>query len=203
MFGCCNNLFSTGCRCNRCNRCNQCSGNNGSGFLPTPIPIFPPLTPVTPQPRQLRGLQIALNGSSGGSIASGATVPFNTLVADTISDAAFVPANGTITLGRAGSYLVNWWVGMGGISLSPEDEPESTSVSGDGNNDVAPAFGVALNGSTVSTAYAGAGAGQIFGTAIVNVTSVPSTLSLVNLSGSSVTYATAAGQAGLTVTALE
>lgn len=144
-------------------------------------PIFPPVTP--PPVRQLRGMQLSLVGSSAGSVAADACVPFDTV--DTNTTLGVTQSGGTVTIGRVGTYLVNWWVGV-------ENTQAAESVS----------FAVSVNASDVQTSSSDIGGGQIVGTAIVNVTSVPVTLQLVNRSASSVTYVTAGVQAGLTITQL-
>ena len=129
----------------------------------------------------LRGMQLSLTGSSAGSVATEGTVPFDTV--DFNNTVGVVSSHGTITIGKAGTYLVNWWVAM-------ENAQAAESLS----------FALSLNGIDVQTSYADIGGGQIYGTAIVNVTGVPATLTLVNTSSAAVTLVTAAKQAGLTVT---
>ena len=176
MFGCCNALFPSSCGFGSCCRC----GRNAP--LPTPIPPLPPM-PTPPSPPQLRGLQISLVGSSGETIARGASVPFDALNVNNTVGVGYTPSSGVINVGRAGTYLVNWWVAVA-------DEQTAEEI----------AFALSLNGSDVQTSYSDVGGGQIYGTAIVTVSSLPATLRLVNRSGDEVTLVTAAGQAGLTVT---
>ena len=176
MFGCCNTLFPSSCGFGSCCRC----GRNAP--LPTPIPPLPPM-PTPPSPPQLRGLQLSLVGSSAGTITHGASVPFDALNVNNTVGVGYTPSSGVINVGRAGTYLVNWWVAV--------ENAQAT----DGL-----AFALSLNGSDVQTSYSDIGGGQIYWTAIVPVSSVPATLSLVNRSGCEVTLVTAAGQAGLTVT---
>ena len=175
MFGCCNNLFSSTCRCAR-----SCGGSPVPAPTPIPVPI-----PTPPAPPQLRGMQLSLVGSSAGSVAHGACVPFDAVNSNNTIGVTYTPTSGVVNLSRTGTYLVNWWVGI-------ESNQSAESV----------AFALSLNGSDLATSYADLGGGQIVGTAIVNVTSIPATLSLVNRSGNEVTYVTAAGQAGLTITQL-
>ena len=197
MFGCCNNLFSNSCRCNRCNSCNRCNGN--TGVVPIPTPIFPPFPTPTPTPNpsvRLRGLQAALTDSAGDPVADGAAVPFNSLISDNTLGVTFLPGSGTFTFGRAGTYLVNWWMALGeGAAVSGAES--STAANG------ATAFSLTLNGTVVASAFAGAGAGQISGSALVTVSSVPSAMQLINDTGWGVTFAEGtARQAGVTVTQL-
>ena len=128
-------------------------------------------------------MQLSLTGSSAGSVAHGGNVPFDTVNANNALGVAYTLASGMITLSRAGTYLINWWVAL-------ENAQTAESL----------AFSLELNGNAVQTSYSDIGGGQIYGTAIVTVSSVPSTLSLKNVSGDAVTYVTAAGQAGITLT---
>ena len=159
------------------------------------MPIFPPLNPPTP-PARLRGTEVALTGSAGATIADGAPVPFNVLVSNNTLGVTFIPGSGSVTFGRAGTYLVNWWVALGEeIATQNGDQAKGANT--------ATAFSVKLNGSVVSSAYAGSGAAQISGSSLVTVSSVPSVMQLVNNTGCSLTFAAGtSGQAGLTVTQL-
>ena len=173
MFGCCNSFFSSLCGCNRC---------SGGGSIPPPIPSpFPPVTPA-PAP-QLRGMQLSLVGSSAGSVASEASVAFDTVNSNNALGVSYTSGSGQIVIGRTGTYLVNWW-----IAVENAQTAETISVA------------LKLNGTPVQTSYSDIGGGQIYGSAIVNVSSISSTLTLVNCSGCEITLATAAGQGGLTLT---
>ena len=130
-------------------------------------------------------MQLSLVGSSAGTVAHGANVAFDALDSNNTLSVSYTPGSGSIIIGRTGTYLVNWWVAM-------ENAQSTESV----------AFALSLNGSDVATSYSDIGGGQIYGTAIVNVSSIPSTLSLINRSGNDVSLVTAAGQGGLTLTQL-
>ena len=130
-------------------------------------------------------MQLSLVGSSAGSVASGASVAFDTVDCNNALGVTYTAGSGQIAIGRTGTYLVNWWVAI-------ENAQGAESV----------AFALSLNGSDLATSYSDTGGGQIYGTAIVNVTSIPATLTLVNRSGDAVTLATAAGQGSLTLTQL-
>ena len=133
----------------------------------------------------LRGMQLSLVGSSGGSVAHGAGVAFDTVDSNNTLGVSYTSGSGSVNVGRTGTYLVNWWVAI-------ENAQTAEMV----------AFALSLNGSDVATSYSDVGGGQIYGTAIVNVSSIPATLSLINRSGAAVTLATAGEQAGLTLTQL-
>lgn len=169
MFGCCNSLFSSCCRCGQ--RC----GN------PPPVPIYPPVVP--PAPPQLRGMQISLTGSSAGSVAQGGCVPFDTVDSNNTLGVSTTPGSGMITISRAGTYLVNWW-----IATENAQSAETMTIE------------LSLNGAVVQTSCSDIGGGQVYGTAIVRVSSLPSVLKLTNVSGDAVTLVTADQQAGMTIT---
>ena len=188
MFGCCNFLFSS---CSRCQRC------NGGGVSPIPTPLPLPPAPAPTQNLRLRGLEATLTAGSGGTVANGFPIPFNNLVSNNAIGASFV--TGAITLSKPGTYLVNWWV-----ATEVEEEVEAT---GDQTAKVGQAgtqlsFSAALNGSIVSGSYAPCGAGQVSGSTLVSVQTTPSTLQIVNSSGSNVLLAETTVQAGVTVTQL-
>ena len=191
MFGCCNNLFSNSCRCNRCNSSNRCNGNTTVVSIPTPI--FPPVTP----PQRLRGLEATLTGGSGGTVANGFPIPFNNLVSNNAIGASFV--TGAITLTRPGTYLVNWWVATA-TTQNPEETGDQAATTGQSASEVS--FSAALNGTPVSGSYAPCGTGQLNGSTLVTVQNSPSTLQIVNSSGENVLLATTSVQAGVTVTQL-
>lgn len=149
--------------------------------VPTPvIPVFPPITPETPP--MLRGMQLALKGSSAGAVQDGAAVAFDTVESNDLLGVSCAAGSGNVILNHTGTYLVNWWVAV-------ENAQTAETLS----------FALELNGAPVQTTYSDIGGGQIFGTAVVQVSAIGSTLTLVNTSGSAVTYVTAAGQAGMTL----
>lgn len=194
MFGCCNNLFSSTCRCTRCNT--SCGGN----VTPLPTPIFPPvIPPVNPPvtPPQLRGLEATLTAGSGGTVANGFPIPFNNLVSNNVLGASFV--TGAINLTRSGTYLVNWWVAteIGETDAASQGQTEPT-----GDAEPQLSFSAALNGDIVSGSYAPYGTGQVGGSTFVTVQNAPATLQIVNSSGSNVLLAETTAQAGVTVTQL-
>jgi len=130
-------------------------------------------------------MQLSLVGSSAGSVGNGDCVAFDTINANNTLGVSYKAGSGIITLNSTGTYLVNWWIAI-------ENAQSAESL----------AFALSLNGGDVQTSYSDIGGGQIYGTAIVTVNSISSTLSLVNRSGEAVTLVTAAGQGGLTLTQL-
>ena len=173
MFGCCGNLF---CRCGGCAPC----------FRPvspvTPPPFFPPVTPPS-APRQLRGMQLSLRNHSAGTVASGGTILYDSVDSNSLLGVSYTSGSGAVTFSRTGNYLVNWWVSV--------ENTQAAEIL---------AFALQVNGTNVQVSYSDNGGGQVFGTAIVNVSSVGTVLELVNESGSAVTFATASKQSGMTIT---
>ncbi|HCU56355.1 MAG TPA: hypothetical protein DIC18_03355 [Clostridiales bacterium] len=195
MFGCCNSLFSSSCRCRRCNGC----GNSCGGITPMPIPVPTPIpTPPSPTPiPRLRGLEATLTAGSGGTVANGFPIPFNNLVSNNAIGANFV--TGAVTLTRPGTYLVNWWVATDIDEPNAATKDQAATVRQAGRQI---SFSVALNGSIVSGSYAPCWAGQVNGSSLVTVQSTPATLQIVNSSGQNVLLAQTTAQAGMTITQL-
>lgn len=190
MFGCCNTLFPSCCRCRQC----------GNPQPPVPAPFFPPLPPTPPTPTpKLRGLEATFTAGSGATVADGFPIPFNELVSNNAIGASF--ATGSITLTLPGTYLVHWWVALD-PTLPPAVEKSGQAAQA-GQTATEIGFAASLNGEILSGAYAPCGTGQISGSALVTVTSSPSTLQIVNDSGENVTLAEIpTAQAGVTVTQL-
>lgn len=134
-------------------------------------------------PPAFRGMQLALKGSSAGTVADDASVPFDTIESNDLLGVSCATGSGNVILNHTGTYLVNWWVAV-------ENAQTAETLS----------FALELNGTPVQTSYSDIGGGQIFGTAVVQVGAIGSTLTLVNASGCAVTYVTATGQAGMTLT---
>ncbi|GEM_PF-2319945 len=186
MFGCCNSLLGSSCRC-ACQR--RCLGGGGSPTFPNPFPpVNPPVTPPV-QPARLRGTEVLLTGASGGTLANGFPIPFNNLVSNNALGVTFTTSS--VTIARSGTYLVNWWVAL--------EEPVEVENAAAGQN-AGIAFSATLNGSVVSTSYAPGGTDQFSGTALVTVTNTPATLQIINNSGCNVVFGEAGAQAGMTVT---
>ncbi len=116
------------------------------------------------------------------TLLSGDPVPFN-IAPISSGSISYVPGSGEIIISEAGYYLVNWWVATDGAETSP-------TVTID----------LELDGVLVSQASSPIVSGQVGGTAIVEVTTVPATLSLVNNMVETIFIPATLTQAGLTVT---
>lgn len=130
----------------------------------------------------LLGIETSLTGSSAGSIADDAPIAFDTVDLNNANGISYSATSGTYTFQNAGTYLVNWWVAL-------QCTQTVTQI----------AFAVSVNGTDVSAAYADVGDGQVSGTALIQITSAPATVQLLNVSGGAVTLAAVAEQAGATI----
>ncbi len=132
----------------------------------------------------LSGVQVQLQGSSGGSVADSANVLFDVNLNSVSPNIAYAPATGVFTITEAGTYYISWWVITDGAEAETNVEFTIETSTGGAISAVSPA-------PTVTT--------QLSGNALITVTTVPTTFSLVNNSGATVTYGTGAVQADLTV----
>lgn len=136
-------------------------------------------------PTELEGIQVELTDAGGGVIADGQNVLFNTVLNDQSNNISYNPGTGEFIITRPGNYVVSWWT-------APDGAEAATSVS----------FAVAVNGVPYSTASSPIVSVQMSATALVTVTTVPATISLVNVTGAGVFVPTIPVQAGMVITAL-
>lgn len=127
------------------------------------------------------GIQAELVGAGGGTIPDGTNVLFDTLN-NQGSSISYNPATGLFTITSRGDYNVAWWVATDGAG-------PATSVS----------FAVEVNGVPYSTASSPIVSGQLSGDALVSITMVPATISLVNVTGDDVFVPTIPVQAGIVI----
>lgn len=116
------------------------------------------------------------------TLASGAVVPFDN-IREAKGDIFYTPGSGVFTVGEPGYYLVNWWVATAGAS-------PAVNVN----------FDLLLNGIIRSQASSPNLTGQVVGTALIRVSGVPSTISLINDTGAAVTIPQTPFQADITIT---
>ena len=133
---------------------------------------------------QLSGIQYQLIGASATTVANNANVLFNSLINNTTnSGIIYNEPTGTFTITQPGNYYVSWWVNTDGAEAS-------TTVQ----------FSVVVNGTSVAASSpAPIVTTQLNGTALITVTNVPVTLSLVNTTGAPVTYGTSTIQANIVI----
>lgn len=108
-------------------------------------------------------------GAAGGTIATGATVIFDTVLNDQSLNISYGVGTGIFTVTAPGNYYVTWWVDTDGAE-------EATTVS----------FGISLNGGPGILGSSPIVSGQLNGSALVTVGAVPATIELVNATGDNV-----------------
>jgi hypothetical protein len=129
------------------------------------------------------GVQAQLDDAGGAVLANGSDVAFNTVINDQSTDITYNPVSGDFIITKPGNYLVSWWFATDGAG-------PATSVS----------FAVEVNGVPYSTASSPIVSGQLSGTALVTVTSTPTVITLVNVTGETVFIPTTPVQSGFVIT---
>ncbi len=163
-----------------CHRHFDCCHNNYC--CPPPFPPFPPFPPIPPI-NFVDALQVQLQGSSGGTIANGANVIFDTTILDATDDITYNSVTGVFTINRPGLYKIDWWVDTGGAG-------ELTNV----------LFSLQSGLTSISASSPAALTTlQLYGQGLIEVSTVPTTFSLVNTTGTTVTYGTSTIQADLII----
>ena len=114
----------------------------------------------------MRGIQVNLINSGDGTIDDNGTVIFDTVVNNQSTSVSYNSTTGEFTINQVGNYYVSWWVAVNGAA-------SATTIS----------FGVSLDSSAPIIASSAIVSDQLSGIALVSVTTAPSTLILVNLSG--------------------
>lgn len=130
----------------------------------------------------LKGVEVQLQGSSGGTIDNAANIVFDTVINDQSATIGYNLATGEFIITEAGNYYLDWWVATDGSAGS-----------------VTITFSVMVNGSTVSSGNSPLLTGQITGNALITVDTVPATITLVNETGVTVFLPVIDVQANMTV----
>ena len=149
---------------------NYCSCH---GHYPTPEANEPaPANPENPANGTpvLRGLQAQL--TTGGTLAPGAAIPFNTVPVSDAPAITYFPSSGQFMVNEPGLYKIDY-----SVNLTSADAAAPVSL------------GVNLNGTTVASSDTVVATGKASGEALVNVTTVPSNISIANAGAAPVTYA--------------
>jgi len=125
-----------------------------------------------------------LQESSGGTIATGTNVLFDTVINAPSANISYNAGVGMFFINNPGNYYISWWVNTDGAEAE-------TSVS----------FGVrVVSGPTILSASPSSIVTlQLNGSALLTVTTVPTVFNLFNNSGATVNYGTSAIQANLTI----
>lgn len=131
----------------------------------------------------LTGIQAQLVGAGGTTIADGSNVIFDSVLNNQSGSISYSGATGTFTVTAPGNYYVDWWVGTDGAG-------PSTNVS----------FAIDVNGVNYSEASSPIVSGQLSGEALVTVTTVPTQITLVNVTGQGVFVPTTPVQANIVIT---
>lgn len=131
----------------------------------------------------LAGVQAQLIGSASATLANGANVVFNTLLNTTSPSITYAAGTGIFTISAPSTYLVTWWVSVDGT-----DGPATV------------AFALRLNGTTDIPSTLPAVTGQINGSALITVGTVPTTAALVNTTGAAILFGAVPVQANIVFT---
>lgn len=166
----------------------MCCFNNCCNFNCCPPQHCPHVTPYPPLPPITEAaLQVQLQNSSEGTVANTANVIFDTTILNTSTTAiAYDDTTGIFTINRPGKYLINWWINADGAE-------QATSIVFRVETGV---IAIAASSLTPSVNL------QLYGQALIDVTTVPTTFSLVNRTGATVTYGTSLVQGDLVITRL-
>ncbi|MPW27237.1 hypothetical protein GC105_15825 [Alkalibaculum sp. M08DMB] len=165
-------------------------------YIPVPIPgpagppgAAGPVGPVGPAgppgpALALSGIQTQLTGAPATIIADGANVIFDTTINNPSPNIVYDNATGNFTINEPGNYLINWWIAVDGAGASIE-VIFTVEVAG----------GPSISAASVppNTSL------QLSGDALISITTVPSTLSLVNNTGEDVFLANNIVQANMTI----
>jgi len=132
----------------------------------------------------LSGLQVQLQESSGGTVANGTNVLFDTTINAPSANITYNAGVGTFFINQPGNYYISWWVNTDGAEIQ-------TSVS----------FGIrVVSGPTILASSPDPLVTlQLSGSALLTVTTTPTIFNLFNNSGATVNYGTSAIQANLTI----
>lgn len=186
---CCNEDFDRDCDCSCCRRRGPTGPTGATGATGVTGPTGPTgatgatgVTGATGATLALSGIQVELINGTNRLITNTAIIVFDTILNNRSSDISYNSSTGLFTLTKTGNYYVSWWVTTDGSSLSP-------TVT----------FALAVNGIPVSQGSSPIVTGQVAGTALITITSTPSTVSLINVSGDTVLLADTPIQANLDI----
>ncbi|MFU0833516.1 MAG: Collagen-like protein [Oscillospiraceae bacterium] len=195
------------CGCH--NRCICCFGPTGPTGAQGPTGPMGPTGPTGPQglqgptgpqgqqgptgptgPRGPRGPKEALAGihaqminHNSNTLEDNANVLFDSLLNTSSPSITYDSNTGIFTISETGTYLVNWWVAVAGTA-----------------GPAAIAFALRLNDSTDIPSAMPIVSGQLSGSALLTIGTAPSTLCLVNTTGSAVLYGDLPVQANIVIT---
>lgn len=134
-------------------------------------------------PTQIEGIQAELVGAGGGIIGNGDNVIFDTVLNDQSDNISYDTTTGEFTITAPGNYNVAWWT-------APDGAGPATNIS----------FAVAVNGVNYSIASSPIVSVQLAADALVTVDTVPTIITLVNVTGEDVFVPSIPVQAGIVIT---
>ena len=136
-------------------------------------------------PNIVNAFQVQLQGSSGGTIADGTNVIYDTVILNATTNNAITydSTTGFFTINERGIYYVSWWQNADGA----EEATNIIFAAESGATSIA-----AVSVSPLVTL-------QLKGQALFNITSTPATFSLVNRTGNTVFLGQSPIQADLTI----
>ncbi len=155
------------------------------GLLTVIFFIFFVIQIATPSPT-LGGIQAEQTDASDTVLPAGGKVIFNTVLNDQSDNISYNATTGEFTITKPGNYYVDWWVN----ALNPRVLPLSLTYS------------IAVNDVPYSSAsYPPTELlrTQLSGETLVTVTMVPTTITLINATGSAVIIPTAPVQADIVI----
>lgn len=130
----------------------------------------------------LKGMELQLQGSSGGTIEAAANIVFDTVLSDQAPTIGYNLATGEFIITEAGNYHIDWWVATDGSAGS-----DTTT------------FSVIVHGNTVSSGNSPILTGRVTGNALITVDTVPAIITLVNETGKTVLLPAIDVQANITI----
>ncbi len=172
------------------NACGNCCCNYMCyNCCPFPICIQGPTGPQGPQgiqgptgpSSQMDGIQVVLD--NGIEFDNNSNIIFNTIQNTVGSSINYDTITGNFTITEAGNYDVSWWIATGGAAASP-----------------IVAFSLQLDAVEVGATASSVTEGNVSGNALITVSTVPATLSLLNNSGDVVFIPTLPIEGSLVIT---
>lgn len=117
----------------------------------------------------LSGFQVQLTTSDPVTIPDNGNVIFDTIITSILPAISYDATNGVITISDNGVYYINWWIGADGSTVAPQI-----------------LFAIVVSdGQTIPSATP-IMSDNMSGNALLNITTAPVTLSLVNQTGNDV-----------------
>lgn len=130
----------------------------------------------------LNGIQLQLIGNRGSKIGVNETVLFDSAVNDQSTDISYNPLTGEFTISKTGNYFVSWWIASEGTDI---DNFIQFSI-------ITDTLGKTTGATPLVT-------GQVSGSALLTIDTVPTVLTLKNTSINNITFAETSVQANIVI----